>query len=103
MSTDRRLFIGSALATAAGTLLPAGRLWADPGSAAGLPSQIAAVSLSVLFLAFLLTNMAAKGFGGQRRDEGACAGIVVRSAAGGLGDAALEAGGRAPCQLEPLL
>ena len=50
MSTNRRRFIGSALAaagaTAAGTLLPAGSLWADPGSAAGIPSQIAAVSLS---------------------------------------------------------
>jgi FAD/FMN-containing dehydrogenase len=48
MSTDRRRFIGSALAaaTAAGTLLPAGRLWADAGSAAGVPSQIAAISLS---------------------------------------------------------
>jgi FAD/FMN-containing dehydrogenase len=48
MSTDRRRFIGSALAaaTAAGTILPAGRLWADAGSAAGIPSQIAAISLS---------------------------------------------------------
>jgi FAD/FMN-containing dehydrogenase len=51
MSTDRRRFMGSALAAATAaaataTLLPAGRLWADAGSAAGMPSQIAAVSLS---------------------------------------------------------
>ena len=50
MSTDRRRFIGSALAaagaTAAGTLLPAGRLWADAASTTGIPSQIAAISLS---------------------------------------------------------
>ncbi|HEY0342584.1 MAG TPA: FAD-binding oxidoreductase [Steroidobacteraceae bacterium] len=48
MSTDRRRFMSSALAAAAaaGTILPAGRLWADAGSAAGIPSQIPAVSLS---------------------------------------------------------
>ncbi len=48
MSTDRRRFMSSALAAAAaaGTILPAGRLWADGGSAAGIPSQIPAVSLS---------------------------------------------------------
>jgi FAD/FMN-containing dehydrogenase len=42
----RRRFIGSALAAAAGTILPAGRLWADAGSTEAIPGQLAAISLS---------------------------------------------------------
>jgi FAD/FMN-containing dehydrogenase len=42
----RRGFIGSALAAAAGTLLPACRVWADAGSTEAIPSPIAAIALS---------------------------------------------------------
>jgi hypothetical protein len=44
--SGRRRFIGSALAAAAGTVLPAGRLWADAADAGAIPAQLAAVSLS---------------------------------------------------------
>jgi FAD binding domain/Berberine and berberine like len=42
----RRRFIGSALAAAAGTILPAWRVWADAGSTEAIPSQLAAIALS---------------------------------------------------------
>lgn len=43
---DRRRFIGSALAAAAGTLLPARHLWAETISSEAIPSQLAATTLS---------------------------------------------------------
>ncbi|MDB6090369.1 MAG: 6-hydroxy-D-nicotine oxidase, partial [Gammaproteobacteria bacterium] len=42
----RRRFIGSALAAAAGTILPDCRVWADAGGSEATPSPLAAITLS---------------------------------------------------------
>ncbi len=42
----RRHFIGTALAAAASSLLPAGSLWADAANTGAIPTQLAAVDLS---------------------------------------------------------
>lgn len=46
MRSDRRRFLRSTLAAAAGAFMPVGSLWADETSPAAVPDQLAAISLS---------------------------------------------------------